>query len=263
MKGILFYYSGSGNTRLASQYIAGKLTNCELELVDVLRDKLQELQQYDVVGFATFCDHWGVPKRYIDFIESQTITDNKPAFVFNTYGFIVGKTLLHMSDMATASGFKVIAAHSLHTPESFPPLVAKGITKEKAPSSRELKRFKRFIVELDNKLALIKAGDDVEKTRISIGLNRMLRAFPRTRSRDVMGEKFVDEALCTECGTCKQNCAYGAIELAPKPVFDMEKCYGCWACFNHCPNKAIYSEKLRGVGHYPKANKLLAAKLQR
>lgn len=262
MKGILFYYSGSGNTKLASQYLTGKLTNCEFELVDIHRDTIPDTQGYDVVAFATFCDHWGVPQRFIDFIESQQVAAEKPAFVFATYGFIVGKTLLHLGEMATASGFKVVEAHSFHTPESFPPLIARGMGKEKYPTAGDLKRFHRFIDQLDEKLGQLKAGTEVPQAKISIGMNRMLRAFPRTQPRKVMGEKYVDESLCTECGICKENCAYGAIELAPKPIFDMEKCYGCWACFNHCPSKAIYTEKFRGVGHYPRPHKFLVEKLQ-
>jgi Fe-S-cluster-containing hydrogenase component 2 len=42
----------------------------------------------------------------------------------------------------------------------------------------------------------------------------------------------------------------------------MSKCYGCWSCYNHCPKKAIYTRKFRGVGHYPKPNDLLKEKLK-
>ena len=79
----------------------------------------------------------------------------------------------------------------------------------------------------------------------------LLPAFSRTKARKDMGEKFVDESLCTECDTCRKLCPYGAIELEPKPVFDMAKCYGCWSCYNHCPTKAVYTKKFRGEGHYP------------
>ncbi|MHA2272131.1 MAG: hypothetical protein ACXACI_09730 [Candidatus Hodarchaeales archaeon] len=41
----------------------------------------------------------------------------------------------------------------------------------------------------------------------------------------------------------------------------MTYCYGCWYCFNHCPEKAIYTEKYRGIGHYPKLLSQLKEKL--
>ena len=74
--------------------------------------------------------------------------------------------------------------------------------------------------------------------------------------------KFVDESLCTECGICEKGCPYNAIILAPKPQFDMDKCYGCWRCYNKCPELAIYTKKFRGVGHYPKANDQFVTKLK-
>ncbi len=80
----------------------------------------------------------------------------------------------------------------------------------------------------------------------------LLPSFSRTRSKRDMGFKYVDDALCDECGICEKLCPYGALKMDPKPVFDMEKCYGCWSCYNHCPHKAIYTKKFRGVGHYPK-----------
>jgi NAD-dependent dihydropyrimidine dehydrogenase PreA subunit len=49
--------------------------------------------------------------------------------------------------------------------------------------------------------------------------------------------------------------------LDPKPVFDEPRCYGCWACYNRCPKRAIYTKKLRGRGHYPGPSDELRRKL--
>jgi len=76
-----------------------------------------------------------------------------------------------------------------------------------------------------------------------------------------MGEKYVDQALCTKCGQCAKGCPYGAIILSPFPSFDMAKCFGCWYCYNHCPKKAIYTKKIRNVGQYPKPNDKMEKKL--
>lgn len=96
-----------------------------------------------------------------------------------------------------------------------------------------------------------------------IGLfNSLLPVYARTKAREDMGQKYVDEALCTECGICARLCAYGAIELRPKPVVDIDRCYGCWGCYNRCPEKAIYTNKYRGVAHYPKPHESLREKLK-
>ena len=66
------------------------------------------------------------------------------------------------------------------------------------------------------------------------------------------GLKFIDDPLCDECGICEKLCPYGALKMDPEAVFDMDKCYGCWTCYNHCPHKVIYTKKFREVRHYPK-----------
>ncbi len=262
MKGIIYYYSGSGNTKLACRYIAGNVT-APFDLVDVVKRKEVDLEPYDVVGFATFADFGGPPYLFQTLIEGLPQQQDKLAFVFNTYGFISGKTLPTLERIVAAKGFNVIAGHSLRTPESYPPMIARGKGAEEAPGEKRLRYFDAFILELRQLLERAQEGQKVEQRRMRIGLiNRILPAFPRTRARENMGEKYVDESLCIECGTCEKGCPYKAIRLEPKPVFDMNKCYGCWRCYNRCPEHAIYTEKFRGGPYYPMPNDQLKEKLK-
>lgn len=263
MKGIIFYYSNSGNTKLACQYIVKNIKNVEIDLFDIVKDGIPDLNDYNIVGFATFTDFLGPSKLVQTFIEKLPQQNNKLAFVFNTYGFISGKTLKILDKWVTAKGFKVIAGCSFHTPESYPPMIARGKGNEQAPSKKEVNEFISFISELDRLLIFLDKGKEIQRKNISIGLlNSLLPMYSRTKARKDMGEKYIDEALCTECGTCEKICPYKAIKLNPKPIFDMNKCYGCWACYNHCPNKAIYTKNYRGIGYYPKPNSYLKEKLK-
>lgn len=263
LQGIICYYSGSGNTRLACQYIAGKVKSAEFKLFNIGRDGVPDLAPYDIVGFACFTDFLDPPYLIRTFLHKLVRQDNKPAFVFNTYGFINGKTQLTLDKWVAARGFKVLAGHSLHTPESYPPMIAGGRGNKQAPNENELREFHRFISGLEKSLELLKNGNKVLRTKtIADMLLSLLPAFSRTRSKRVMGTKHVDTELCKECHTCEKLCPYAAIKLDPKPVFNMDRCYGCWSCYNHCPNKAIYTDKLHGTGHYPKPSEQLKVKLK-
>ena len=263
MRGVICYYSSTGNTRLACKYIARKIEEVEFDLFDVTKKKVVELERYGIVGFATFTDFWGPPHLFQSFIEGLPPQSGKPAFVFNTYGNLSGRTLKTLERKVASKGFQVIAGHSLHTPESYPPMIASGKGNEQAPSETEMATFKNFISNLGRLLSGLEGEERVRRRRIRIGLlNSVLPSLPRTAARNDMGEKYVDESLCKDCGVCERICPYEAIRLDPKPVFNMDRCYGCWACYNRCPQQAIYTRKYRDIGRYPQPLDRLKEKLE-
>lgn len=262
MKGVIFYYSATGNTKLVSERIAQRMKSVSFDLFNIIKNSNVNISSYDIVGFACPTDFWGPPHLFKNFIESLPKQNNKPAFIFNTYGLFSGKTLTTLQNLVTAQGYKIVAGYSLQTPENYPPLRVIGITSKNAPKQKDLQKFDLFINNLDSLLASTEAGE-LKDIKVSIGLiNSLFPMRPRTTAKYDMGEKFVDCLLCNECGICKNECPYQAIEMSPKPVFDMTKCFGCWSCFNRCPNKAIYTNKIRGKGHHSKPLENLIEKLK-
>ncbi len=51
----------------------------------------------------------------------------------------------------------------------------------------------------------------------------------------------VDEAKCTRCGICADECPAAVIELAPFPQFNAG-CFDCFNCIRCCPEAAIQPE---------------------
>ncbi len=220
------------------------------------------MKPFDVVGFATFTDFWGVPEKMIQFIQSIPQQQKKPAFVFTTFGMVALFSMRDLGREAAKQGFELIAGFTLHTPENYPPMICSRMAMEDSPHPKELATFKRVLEVLNQKFEKIKSGQSVPA--INPGETFLLSLFSapeRTKARKSMGQQFVDQALCIKCGICKEGCPYHAIILEPFPKFDRTLCYGCWACFHHCPQKAIYTAKFRGRGHYPKPIGKLVGKL--
>lgn len=262
MKGIICYYSGSGNTKLAVKYISKRIGNADFDLHNIVKTEIPDLSAYDIVGFATFTDFWGVPQYFHSFFEKIGPQPDKYAFVFNTFGFASGKTLHSLAGLASAKSFNVLAGYSLHTPENYPPMRTSNRAADDSPGPKELQKFDDFILRLDGMLETIRSGKAPKRQRMALGITgTFLPAFPRTRAKKDFGEQNVAEDLCDQCGICEKLCPYEAIELIPYPVFNHSKCNGCWSCYNHCPPKAIYTSKFKGEGQYPKPGKVFAAKL--
>jgi ferredoxin/flavodoxin len=262
MRGIICYYSTTGNTDLACKYIADNIHDIEFEFCDIKTNQIQSFDAYDIVGFATYTDWWDIPYIFEKYISDMPDHPGKHAFIFNTYAQLSGKTLKTLSELIRKKGFNIVCAYSLRTPGNYPPSLAKGRTFDDAPTKKELEGFNKFISELSQQVRNLLDHRDILQARVKIGLlNSILRRYPRIQAKQLMGELYVDEQLCIKCGMCKNLCAYKAIQLTPIPVFDNSKCYGCWACFNRCPQKAIYSREIRGIGHYSGPSKKLREKL--
>ena len=85
-KGIIFYYSNTGNTRILCEYIQRKITAVPFELSSISEKKDKNIDAFDIVGFACFTDQMQIPHLMRDFIQSKSSSKTKYAFVLNTYG---------------------------------------------------------------------------------------------------------------------------------------------------------------------------------
>ena len=262
MKGIIFYFSGTGTTKLATEYIASRVKNIEFDFHDMNDTKIPELNQYTILGFATFAQLFSPPKCVETFIRSLNKEQNKNVFVFNTYGLMNGNTLSILGDLVKERGDKLIAQFALHTPESSPIMIKNKITSENAPSEKEMIEFNQFILELDNKINEI--NENLEVKEISVRKKRVYTIVKKLFSGNSLGsigEKYVDKDKCTKCKRCQQKCPYQAIYFQDEyPRFDEKKCESCFICYNKCPVKAIYS-KNHNIVRYSKPNDKVINKL--
>jgi len=253
MKGVICFYSGSGNTKTACEYIAEKLGSMQFDLCDITKDDMPDFNQYDLAGFATFTDCGGPSKIFKMFLEKMPGVKDKYAFIFNTYGMMSLGIQKALYKKVSGKGFKVINGYSLHTPENYPPMIVSGKGFIDSPDEEELGKFNNFIEWLEIQMNNYMNGKDIEIVKIDFGgLFGMMSSMPRFIRYSMMGKKYVDEELCNECKTCERVCNYNAIKCSPKPVFNEKLCEVCWACYNLCPTKAIYTKKYKGKGHYPK-----------
>ncbi|MBN1983912.1 MAG: EFR1 family ferrodoxin, partial [Chitinivibrionales bacterium] len=215
MKCLMCYYSSTGNTKLACDFIAAHIQDLETTFFNIATESMTNLDQYDIVGFAAFADFLGPSKLFCDFIRRLPRQAKKPAFVFNTFGNFNGATLKTMASKVRKKGFTVIAAHALHTPENIATMIMMGIAHTQAPNPKELDAFKKFIASLGRQIAELKTGT-LREVRLRL-FDRILPPLPRWLGPLFMGKKKIDTSLCNKCGICVKTCPYHAIEMKTIP----------------------------------------------
>lgn len=263
MKGLIFYFSGTGTTKLAVEYIAANMKNIDFDFHDMKETNVPDLRQYDILGFASYAQAFNPPKYVENFIKNLNKAEKKYAFIFNTFGFINGNTLNTLGKLVKHIGCRVIAGFALHTPESSPIMIRYKITSENSPNEKEMKKFNNFIKELDLIVKQVNAGEAVKE--IVIKDNRVFALMGELSSASslaIIGEKYVDQNKCIKCKLCQQKCPYNVVYFQDKyPKFDELNCKSCFICYNQCPTQAINSSKYTTI-RYRKPNDKIVSKLR-
>jgi ferredoxin len=227
-----------------------------------MRDAKPDLSAVDMVGFATFASEFKVARFVKNYIEGMA-NFPKPAFVFTTYGRNNGAATKTLAELVAAKGFRVILDGSLNTPENYPPVIRFEHGHVDNPTFEQMKAFDAFIAELSGMAQQLDCGEELPKRQVKAALRYILlsKIFTAKYMQKGMGDKKVDMKRCLHCGKCVKTCPYGLITITDVPIFNEMECCGCFACYNLCPSQAIYTDKYRQFGHYPKPLPQLVEKL--
>lgn len=252
---MIFYFSGTGNTRWAAQYLS-EATQEELVFIPdhPTGTFSPDLKEGERIGFCFPVHGWRPPKLVRDFV-SRLRVEAKGHYVYAlcTAGDNIGETIEILEKDLSEVGIHLDSAFSLIMPESYVGLPFMDVDTETKEKSKK-----------DEAATLLRSYEPIIAKREK-GVRQLHRGhWPRINSR-IIGGYFthrlitdrpfhVDSERCVACGICASVCPVhdiiGGHGNAPQWRHD-GSCLTCFACYHHCPHHAIeYGRRTQHKGQY-------------
>lgn len=242
---MIFYFSGTGNTRWAVQEVARATGDRLYDIAEMEQRTWPAIQPNERIGLCFPVHAWRPPLLVRAFArELGKRLPNASAhflWVLCTAGDDIGETMDILQDDLRQSGLQAHSMFSLLMPESYVGLPFMDVD----PPRREMEKRRQAQNDLKEYITCI-----VNKER---GVRRLhLSHWPRVNSR-LLGWAFYkwlitdapfrcDGSRCTGCGLCAKTCPVGDISMddnrQPQWLHN-GRCLTCFACYHHCPHHAI------------------------
>ena len=284
---MIFYFSGTGNTKWAASKLAAATREDLISIAPYMRaddssHNLAEpfiLKENERLGFVFPVHGWRVPKLVREFISKMKILREPPdatggnkakaddclknrpfAYCVCTAGDSIGLTIENLNEVIflnpslQALGItEVSSSYSLIMPESYIGLPFMDVD----PKEREIRKKENAAQEL-----AVVCEEIFDRKE---GISRLVKGPIPWFFTKVVGGFFenvlitdkrfhVEKDRCVKCGICANVCPVGDIKggHGEYPVWLHHKdCLTCFTCYHHCPHHAIeFGNQTQKKGQY-------------
>ena len=244
---MIFYFSGTGNTRWAAQQITA-LTGEELRYIpDELHEGtlVYDLKDGERLGFCFPTHGWQPPRIVRDFISKAFFKCAPSTYIFalTTCGDDMGHAMRLFDKDLAQKHLQANAHFAIVMPESN---VCFNFLHLDTPEKehKKLEAAKTTIAEYGKMIVNRQSANHLVKGPIPYTYTYILGAYYVKHL--ITDKKFwVDKETCIQCGLCQKLCPVDDIEGTPPHWKHNGKCTNCLACYHHCPKHAIHWAKMK------------------
>ena len=240
---MIFYFSGTGNTKWMAQQLAQATGEQLLYIPDELRKgKLQyTLQEGERLGFCFPTHGWQPPRIVRTFIRNASFILPPSSYVYaaTTCGDNMGHAMRILDKELGKKGMKTDARFAVVMPESnvcFSFLHLDTPEREQQKIEAAKGKVAKICEIIKNRQRGI---EDLVKGAIPFTYTYVLGGY---YNKHLITDKhfWVDEEACIQCGLCAKLCPVDDIEGLPPHWKHDRSCTNCLACYHHCPQHAIH-----------------------
>lgn len=255
MKFVIFYFSGTGNTKLIGEEISKRIEKEKHKIQLISIESLNELTEFSFektvigVGFPVY--KFTNPEilqnllNYLDQLQKkERFSKAIPFFTFCTYARFPANSLHNFMKDLESEQYYPIAQLSLKCPSN-------GIASMKSAESYEYQTVMYFENNIRKKLdnfvedILQKSGAFFEKKFRIKHHGNLLEPLKLKIVKDIEKIKYpllqIDRVKCSNCGLCAKKCP--TKNLLKKDdgieILDQFDCLHCLRCMHLCPSEAI------------------------
>jgi ferredoxin len=247
----IFYFSGTGNARASSEWIADEADKRGLKTVVQQIDRLENIiipsaDEKPLIGFAFPTHGFNAAPIMIRFIAGFPRGLCKEIFLLNTragmklYKLFLpglsGAALLMPAFILWLKGYKCIGFRPVDLPSNWIPLHP-GLKKKVIESivircEKIVRNFAKVILD----------GEKVYRGLYSLPVDLIISPVALgyyIGGRFFLSKTFIANYNCNNCGQCIRECPTSSIKYVnDRPYWNLT-CESCMRCLNHCPQKAI------------------------
>lgn len=253
---MIFYFSGTGNTKWAAEKLAHKTGERLFFIPDELKsDCHYKLSDGERIGFCFPTHGWQPPHIVRSFISRLQIerAEGHYCYALTTCGDSIGKTMEILNDDLRKACLPVATAvFSLIMPESYvclPFMYTDSPEREHEKLSLSAELLEQYATMIFDRKENV---THTVKGALPWIMSHMIGSYFNRQM--VTDKKFtIDTDLCIHCRKCESVCPTGDLQFDGEyPTWlHNHSCTCCLACYHHCPQHAInYGSITRKRGQY-------------
>lgn len=238
MKGVLYYFSGTGNTMWVANKIKEnfKSYGIDISLINMESEKPINIKCYDFMIIGSVVYSGLEPKIVNDFLKKLPDTKKRiKTIVYSTQASKSSSAILSMAKKLTQKGYDIVIQSAIRMPNDRYFILGKKSSLEEEKeilgrSSEKIKELTKLFIE--NK----RLKECNSKIKMSFG--RIYGKFLRN-SLPKLSKNITASKECIKCGLCLRNCPKSNITFENGRAVFHSKCMLCLRCIYVCPINAI------------------------
>jgi len=243
---MILYFSGTGNSAYAANYIGERIEDDVINLFEKIRDNdfsPVESEHPWVICTPTYC--WQIPKILENWIAKTEFRGSRDIYFVMTCGGDIGNAEKYLKQLCAKKDFNYKGCAEVVMPENY-------IAMFNAPEKHEAKRIvKAAQRSLKKAVGFIQTGSKMPTVKVNV-IGKLSSAVNKIYyTLLVKDKKFYAKSTCTGCGLCVKKCPLSNITIKDgKPQWN-GNCTHCMACICYCPVEAIeYGKVSAGKERY-------------